>query len=212
MGYQEFHRRSIEQRDEFWGEQAGLVDWHKPFGQVLDYSRPPFARWYVGGELNLCHNAIDRHLAERGDQQALIYISTETNTEKIYTYRELHAEVQRMAAVLQSLGVGKGDRVLIYMPMIPEAIFAMLATVRLGAIHSVVFGGFAAHSLATRIDDAQPKVMVIADAGMRAGRVVPSGGEGIGVESRQDECEWWRYLYRPSTGGKWRSSGHYSDV
>ncbi len=173
MGYLEFHRRSIEQPDEFWGEQAGLVDWHKPFDQVLDYSNPPFAKWFVGGEINLCHNAIDRHLAERGDQQALIYISTETNTERIYTYRELHTEVQRMAAVLQSLGVGKGDRVLIYMPMIPEAIFAMLATVRLGAIHSVVFGGFAAHSLATRIDDAQPKVMVIADAGMRAGKVVP---------------------------------------
>ncbi len=172
MNYREFHKRSIEQRDEFWAEQAVLIDWHKPFEQVLDYSSPPFAKWFVGGETNLCYNAVDRHLALRGDQQALIYISTETGDEKVYTYRELHTEVMRMAAVLQSLGVGKGDRVLIYMPMIPEAIFAMLATVRLGAIHSVVFGGFAPHSLATRIDDAQPKVMVTADAGMRGGKAI----------------------------------------
>jgi propionyl-CoA synthetase len=138
---------------------------------VLDYSNPPFAKWFVGGETNLCYNAIDRHLPERADQPALIYISTETNREKTYTYRELHAEVQRMAAVFRSLGLAKGDRILIYMPMIPEAIFAMLAAVRLGAIHSVVFGGFAAHSLATRIDDARPKLMIIADAGIRAGKV-----------------------------------------
>ncbi|MBZ0131816.1 MAG: propionate--CoA ligase [Rhodocyclaceae bacterium] len=171
--YQEFHRRSIEDRDAFWSEQAKLVDWHKPFGQVLEYSKPPFAKWFVGGETNLCHNAVDRHLKDRAQQPALIYISTETGEEKTYTYAELHAEVQRMAAVLQSLGVGKGDRVLIYMPMIAEAIFAMLATVRIGAIHSVVFGGFAASSLATRIDDAQPKVMISADAGMRGGKAVP---------------------------------------
>jgi len=172
MGYREFHKRSIEQREDFWAEQAGLIDWHKPFEQVLDYSNPPFAKWFVGGETNLCHNAVDRHLADRADQRAIVYISTETGEEKTYTYRELHAEVMRMAAVLQSLGVEKGDRVLIYMPMIPEAIFAMLATVRLGAIHSVVFGGFAPHSLATRIDDAQPKVMVTADAGMRGGKAI----------------------------------------
>ncbi|HET9701045.1 MAG TPA: propionate--CoA ligase [Burkholderiales bacterium] len=171
--YQEFHKRSIEKRDEFWSEQAQLVHWNKPFGQVLDYSKPPFCKWFVGGETNLCYNAVDRHLAERGDQKALIYISTETGEEKIYTFKDLHAEVNRAAATLQSLGVGKGDRVLIYMPMIPEAIFAILATVRIGAIHSVVFGGFAAHSLATRIDDATPKVMVTADAGMRGGKAVP---------------------------------------
>ena len=171
--YQEFHRRSIEDRDAFWGEQARLVDWHKPYEKVLDYAKPPFAKWFVGGEINLCHNAVDRHLKDRANQPALIYISTETGEQKTYTYAELHAEVQRMAAVLQSLGVGKGDRVLIYMPMIAEALFAMLATVRIGAIHSVVFGGFAASSLATRIDDAQPKVMVTADAGMRGGKAVP---------------------------------------
>jgi propionyl-CoA synthetase len=172
MGYREFHKRSIEQRDEFWAAEAARIDWHKPFEQVLDYSSPPFAKWFVGGETNLCYNAVDRHLAARGDQRAIIYISTETGEERVYTYRELHAEVMRMAAVLQGLGIGKGDRVLIYMPMIPEAIFAMLATVRLGAIHSVVFGGFAPHSLATRIDDAQPKVMVTADAGMRNGKSI----------------------------------------
>ena len=173
MNYHDFHRRSIEEREGFWGELAGLIDWHKPFEQVLDYANPPFAKWFKGGETNLCYNAIDRHLPDRAEQRALIFISTETNQERIYTYRELHAEVQRMAAVLQSLGVGKGDRVLIYMPMIPEGVFAMLATVRLGAIHSVVFGGFAPPSLATRIDDTQPKLMITADAGIRAGKIIP---------------------------------------
>ena len=172
MGYREFHRRSIEHREEFWAEQAAFIDWHKPFAQVLDYSSPPFAKWFAGGETNLCYNAVDRHLAARADQRALIYISTETGDERVYTYGELHTEVMRMAAVLQSLGIGKGDRVLIYMPMIPEAVFAMLATVRLGAIHSVVFGGFAPHSLATRIDDARPKLMITADAGMRGGKTI----------------------------------------
>jgi propionyl-CoA synthetase len=172
MTYREFHQRSLENRDEFWAEQAGMIDWHKPFESVLDYSNPPFAKWFPGGETNLCHNAVDRHLTDRAGQRALIYISSETGDEKTYTYRELHTEVMRMAAILQSLGVEKGDRVLIYMPMIPEAIFAMLATVRLGAIHSVVFGGFAPHSLATRIDDAQPKVMIAADAGLRGGKAI----------------------------------------
>ncbi len=171
--YQEFHRRSLTDRDAFWREQAALVDWQTPFTSVLDYTRPPFAKWFVGGRTNLCHNAVDRHLAARGDQLAVIYLSTETGAAQRYTYRELHAEVNRCAAVLQSLGVGRGDRVLIYMPMIPEAMFAMLACVRIGAVHSVVFGGFAAASLATRIDDARPKVLFTADAGMRGGKPVP---------------------------------------
>ncbi len=170
--YRDFHRRSIEQPEAFWGEQARLIDWHKPFGRVLDYSRPPFAKWFVGGETNLCFNAVDRHLKDRAGQKALIYISTETGQQRTYTYRELYAEVNRCAAALRSLDVARGDRVLIYMPMIPEAIFAMLATVRIGAIHSVVFGGFASHSLATRIDDATPKVIFTADAGMRMGKAV----------------------------------------
>jgi propionyl-CoA synthetase len=170
--FDDFHRRSIEERDAFWAEQARRIDWHVPPHRICDYDNPPFARWFVGGQTNLCHNAVDRHLAERADQNALIAISTETGTEKVYTYRELHAEVQRMAAVLQSLGVQKGDRVQIYMPMIAEAAFAMLACARLGAIHSVVFGGFASAALASRIDDAEPKVIISADAGSRGGRVV----------------------------------------
>jgi len=171
--YADTHSRSLHDRDAFWSERAGLIDWEAPFSRVLDYSRPPFARWFVGGKLNLCHNAIDRHLTQRGDQAALVFISTETDQRRSYSYRELSAEVNRFAAILRSLGIGKGDRVLIYMPMIPEAVFAMLATVRLGAIHSVVFGGFAAASLATRIDDAKPKLMVTADAGMRGGKSIP---------------------------------------
>jgi propionyl-CoA synthetase len=171
--YEEFHRRSVEQPDAFWAEEAKRIDWHKPFQKVVDYSHPPFARWFVGGETNLCHNAVDRHLKDRADGKALIYISTETGQQKTYSFRELHREVTCFAAILRSQGVGKGDRVLIYMPMIPEAVFAMLATVRIGAIHSVVFGGFAAQSLASRIDDAQPKVMVTSDAGMRAGKAIP---------------------------------------
>ena len=170
--YRDFHRRSIEQRDAFWAEQAKLVDWHKPFGSVLDYSRPPFAKWFVGGETNLCHNAIDRHLAARAEQKALVYISTEIDQQRSYTYRELHREVQRAAAMMQSLGVKKGDRVIIYMPMIPEACFAILACARIGAIHSVVFGGFAAASLAARIDDAKPSLMITADGGSRMGKAV----------------------------------------
>jgi len=171
--YREFHRRSISDRDAFWRGEAALVDWHTPFTAVLDYSKPPFAKWFVGGRTNICHNAVDRHLAARGDQKALIYISTETGEDKTYTYRELAAEVNRFAAIFKAQGVGRGDRVLIYMPMIAEAAFAMLACVRIGAVHSVVFGGFAAASLATRIDDAKPKLMVTSDAGMRGGKPVP---------------------------------------
>ena len=173
MDYKTFYQRSIDDPQGFWAEQARLIDWQQPPQTICDHSRPPFARWFVGGTTNLCHNAVDRHLAERADQNALIHVSTETGTERTYSFRELHTEVQRMAAVLQSLGVQQGDRVLIYMPMIPEAVFAMLACARLGAIHSVVFGGFASVSLASRIDDAQPCVVVSADAGSRSGKVVP---------------------------------------
>src|SRR5688572_30654141 len=161
--YRDFHKRSIDEREAFWGEEARLVDWERPFERVLDYSRPPFARWFVGGRTNLCYNAVDRHLQARGDQKALVYISTETGQERGYTYRELHDEVNRCASVLKGEGVAKGERVLIYMPMIPEAVFAMLACARIGAVHSVVFGGFAAASLATRIDDARPKAIFTAD-------------------------------------------------
>ncbi|WP_019447894.1 propionate--CoA ligase [Cupriavidus sp. BIS7] len=167
------HARSLSDPAGFWAEQAARIDWETPFERVLDDSRPPFARWFIGGRTNICHNAVDRHLAARGDQRALVYVSTETDTERTYTYRELHDEVTRMAAILQGLGVQRGDRVLIYMPMIPEAMFAMLACTRIGAVHSVVFGGFASVSLAARIDDARPRVIISADAGSRAGKVVP---------------------------------------
>src|SRR5574343_1054981 len=171
--YKEFHKRSIENRDEFWAEQAQLVHWNKQPEEICDFSRPPFAKWFKGGETNLCYNAVDRHAETRPNDRALVYISTETNEEVVYTFAELRTEVVRMAAILKSLGVNKGDRVLIYMPMIAQAAFAMLACARIGAIHSVVFGGFASNSLATRIDDAKPVVMVTADAGMRNGRAVP---------------------------------------
>ena len=170
--YADFHRRSLTERDAFWAEQAQLVDWKTPPQQICDYSKPPFAKWFVGGTTNLCHNAIDRHLKDRAEQAALIFVSTETDQENVYSFRELHAEVQRMAAVLKELGVRKGDRVLIYMPMIAEAAFAMLACARIGAIHSVVFGGFASGSLASRIEDASPKLVISADAGSRGGKAV----------------------------------------
>ena len=171
--FAQFHTRSITDRDNFWAEQAKMVDWQTQPQQICDYTNPPFAKWFVGGTTNLCHNAVDRHLKDRGDQAALIFVSTETEQEKTYTYKDLHAEVQRMAAILKDFGVVKGDRVLIYMPMIAEASFTMLACARIGAIHSVVFGGFASHSLATRIEDASPKVIISADAGSRGGKVVP---------------------------------------
>ena len=189
--FAQFHKRSIEDRDNFWAEQAKTVDWQIQPQQICDYSNPPFAKWFVGGTTNLCHNAIDRHLKERGDQAALIFVSTETDQEKTYTYKDLHAEVQRMAAILQNFGVVKGDRVLIYMPMIAEASFAMLACARIGAIHSVVFGGFASHSLATRIEDATPKVIISADAGSRGGKVVaykPLLDEAISFSSHKPKA------------------------
>ena len=168
-----FHQRSINDPDAFWAEEAKRIDWHKPFSKTLDFSRPPFAKWFIGGETNLCYNAVDRHAASRPNDRAMVYVSTETDTEIIYSFAELKSEVMRMAAVMQSLGVGKGDRVLIYMQMIPEAAFAMLACARIGAVHSVVFGGFASGSLASRIDDATPALVVSSDAGMRNGKAVP---------------------------------------
>jgi propionyl-CoA synthetase len=173
VDYESFYRQSVDDPVSFWAEQARRIHWETPPQQILDHSRPPFRRWYVGGTTNLCYNAVDRHLAERGEQLALVSISSEIGETREFTYRELHEEVNAFAAVLQSLDVGYGDRVVIYLPNIAEAVFAMLACARIGAIHSVVFGGFAAHNLALRIDDAQPKLLVCADAGMRAGKVVP---------------------------------------
>jgi len=168
----EFHRQSIQDREAFWAREARRIHWETPFERVLDYSSPPFARWFVGGRTNLCHNAVDRWLDTRGDQPALIWVSTEVDQEIVYTRAELAREVHAAAAMLQALGVVRGDRVLIYLPMIPQAAFFMLACARIGAIHSVVFGGFAAHNLAQRIDDAQPRVIVSTDAGSRGGRPI----------------------------------------
>lgn len=172
MNFADFYKKSIDNPQAFWDNEAKLIDWKEPYTQVLDYSRPPFTKWFVGGKTNLCHNAVDRWVATQGDKPALIAISTETDSEKVYSFKELQTEVMRAAAVMQSLGVGKGDCVLIYMPMVAEAAFVMLACARIGAIHSVVFGGFASNSLATRIDDAKPKLIVSADAGSRGGKAV----------------------------------------
>ena len=189
--YAEFYRQSIDQPDAFWTEQAQLIDWHKPFERVCNYDKPPFAHWFEGGQTNLCHNAVDRHLKDRAEQAALIYVSSETGIEKTYSFQELHVEVQRMAASLKALGVQKGDRVLIYMPMMAEAAFAMLACARIGAIHCVVFGGFASGSLASRIEDAAPKLIISADAGSRGGKVVaykPLLDEAIRLSSHKPQA------------------------
>ena len=173
MRYEDFHRRSIEQPEAFWAEAAQAIDWHTPPQAILEYDNPPFRRWFAGGTTNLCHNAVDRHLDARGEQLALVGWSSETGQVRELSYRQLHREVNVFAAVLRSLGVGKGERVVIYMPHTVEAAIAMLACARIGAIHSVVFGGFAAHNLALRIDDAKPRVLVCADAGIRGGKVIP---------------------------------------
>ena len=191
LTYADFYRRSVEQPDAFWAEQAGLIDWFSAPQRVCNWDNPPFAQWFEGGKLNLCHNAVDRHLKQRAQQSALIAVSTETGSERVYSFEQLHAEVQRMAAVLRALGVVKGDRVLIYMPMIAEAAFAMLACARIGAIHCVVFGGFASGSLASRIEDAEPKLIVSADGGSRGGKAIaykPLLDEAVRLSSHKPQA------------------------
>ena len=168
------HKRSLQDPAGFWGDAAKEIDWYKPWDQVLDASNPPFYRWFSGAMCNTCYNAVDRHVEKgRADQAAIIYDSPVTNTIRTYTYREVQDQVSRLAGVLAGLGVVKGDRVIVYMPMIPEAAFAMLACARIGAIHSVVFGGFAANELATRINDALPKVILSASCGIEVSKVIP---------------------------------------
>jgi propionyl-CoA synthetase len=167
------YRRSLEDPEAFWAEAARALDWDREPAQVLDASRPPFYRWFPDGELNTCRNALDRHVAAgRGDQAALVYDSPVTGTVATFTYAELLDEVASLAGALARLGVGKGDRVVVYMPMVPEAVFAMLACARLGAVHSVVFGGFASSELAVRIDDARPNVVLSASCGIEVDRVI----------------------------------------
>jgi len=172
--YEDAFRGSLDDPEAFWGEAAAAIDWYRPADRVLDYDRPPFARWFVGGELNTCHNCVDRHVnAGHGDRVAVVYDSPVTGTVQKLTYAELRDEVARLAGALTGLGVGKGDRVVIYMPMVAEAVIAMLACARIGAVHSVVFGGFAAGQLAKRIEDAEPKVVLSASCGIEGGRVLP---------------------------------------
>ncbi|MCZ6483943.1 MAG: AMP-binding protein, partial [Alphaproteobacteria bacterium] len=171
--YEEAYSRSIEDPSGFWSEAAAGIDWHRKWDQVLDSSNPPFYRWFKGAELNTCYNALDRHAdGGRGDQKALIYDSPVTGQIKSFTYTELRGRVARCAGGLKTLGVEKGDLVLIYMPMIPEAVISMLACARIGAVHSVVFGGFAARELATRINDARPVCVITASCGIEPGRIV----------------------------------------
>jgi propionyl-CoA synthetase len=173
MGYQAVYERSMKDPESFWAEAAELIDWDRPWDKVLDTSNEPFYRWFQGGMLNTCYNAVDRHVAAgRGDQPAIIHDSPVTDSKTVITYAELQDQVARFAGALSALGVTKGDRVIIYMPMVPEAAVAMLGCARIGAIHSVVFGGFSARELATRIDDAMPKVMVAGSCGIEPNRIV----------------------------------------
>jgi propionyl-CoA synthetase len=172
--FDDLYRRSLEQREDFWAEAAEAIDWVEPWKQVLDDSRAPMYRWFSGARLNTCYNALDRHVERgRADQVALIYDSPATGTTKSFTYREMRDEVAKLAGVLLEHGVQRADRVIIYMPMVPEAVMAMLACARIGAIHSVVFGGFAANELANRIEHAKPKIIITASCGIEVGRVVP---------------------------------------
>ena len=171
--YHQLYEQSLREPERFWGEAAGALDWERPWDRVLNFDHPPFARWFEGGVLNTCHNALDRHVAAGlGERTAIIHDSAMTGTVTTISYAELLDRVARFAGVLAGLGVGKGERVIIYMPMVPEALVAMLACARIGAIHSVVFGGFAANELATRIDDAKPLVVVAASCGLEPNRVV----------------------------------------
>ncbi len=172
-GYAEAFRQSLTDPEGFWGAAAAAIDWYEPPAAALDASAAPFYRWFPGGVLNTCHNAVDRHVvAGRGGQAAIIYDSPVTGTGRTISYADLQDEVARLAGALRGLGVGQGDRVVIYMPMIPEAVTGMLACARLGAVHSVVFGGFAAPELAVRIEDARPKAVLTASCGIEPARVI----------------------------------------
>jgi propionyl-CoA synthetase len=174
MGYEDVYRKSIADPETFWADAARSIHWDKPWDKVLDDANAPLYRWFTGGSLNTCYNALDRHVeGGRGNQLALIYDSPVTGTKARFTYTELRDRVARLAGGLRRLGVEKGDRVILYMPMVPEAVIGMLACARIGAIHSVVFGGFAARELATRIDDAKPKLILSASCGIEGSRVIP---------------------------------------
>jgi len=191
MGYQSVYERAMRDPEGFWAEAAQLVDWDRSWDRVLDSTRPPFYRWFPGAMLNTCYNAVDRHVAAgRGDQTAIIYDSPVTDSRERISYAELQGRVARLAGALRDQGVTKGDRVIIYMPMVPEAVISMLACARLGAIHSVVFGGFSSRELATRIDDAKPKLMIAGSCGVEPNRVVrykPLLDEAIEIAAHKPE-------------------------
>ena len=170
--YEELRREAAEDPEGFWSRMAGALDWFQKWDRVLDWSNAPFAQWFVGGKLNIAHNCIDRHLTTWRKNKAAIIWEGEPGDSRVLTYQDLHREVCKFANVLKSQGIGKGDRVAIYMPMVPELAIAMLACARIGAVHSVVFGGFSAESLAGRINDAQAKAVVTADGGYRRGEIV----------------------------------------
>jgi propionyl-CoA synthetase len=191
--YDNAYRQSLDDPVKYWGEIAEGVCWIKKWDKVLDTSNKPFYRWFTGAHVNTCYNALDRHVEEgRADQLALIYDSPVTgNTVRKFTYRELRDEVSCFAGVLKANGILKGDRVIIYMPMVPEAVIAMLACARIGAIHSVVFGGFASNELAVRIDDAKPKAIISASCGMEIGRVIqymPLLNGAIDLANHKPDC------------------------
>ncbi len=173
--YEQLYRQSIEAPDKFWAEQANeLLHWHEPWKSVFsgDFNKAD-VQWFAGAKLNVCYNCVDRHLEKRADQTAIIWEGDEPDTDSKITYRELHTQVCKLANALKTRGVKKGDRVCIYMPMIPEAAYAMLACARIGAIHSVVFGGFSPESIKDRILDSDCRTVITADEGVRGGRLIP---------------------------------------
>src|SRR5438477_9686069 len=189
--YHEVYARSLADPEGFWAEAAAEIDWIEPAKKIFDPSMGPYGSWFAGAMVNTCYNALDRHVAGgRADQVALIHDSPLAGTISTWTYSQLLEEVQRLAAVMQDFGVVKGDRVILYMPMVPEAMIAMLACARIGAVHSVVFGGFAAKELATRIDDAKPKLILSASCGLEPGRIVhykPLLDEAIALSSAKPQ-------------------------
>ena len=188
--YLKMYQESIEDTEGFWDKQADRLDWFKKWDRTLDWDyNKAYIRWYEGGKLNVSHNCLDRHLEARGDQKALIWESDDPNVDRSFTYKQLHSEVSRFANVMKALGVVKGDRVMIYMPMIPELAIACLACARIGAVHSVVFGGFSSEALKNRIIDCDGKMLITANAGVRGGKSVPLkqnadiAMEGTSIES-----------------------------
>ena len=172
--YLKMYHESVEDPEGFWDKQADRLDWFKKWERTLDWDyNKAYIRWYEGGKLNVSHNCLDRHLEARGDQKALIWESDDPNVDRSFTYKQLHSEVSRFANAMKALGVVKGDRVMIYMPMIPELAIACLACARIGAVHSVVFGGFSSEALKNRITDCDGKMLITANAGVRGGKSIP---------------------------------------